>query len=560
MLGRTRRTPLVDLVVLLALLLGQRAVLGLDHGTFTSDEGSYALQAVAVADGHWDVEDPFVADSPDGALSSYVNSTIDTDGRVYPYSQRPAWPVVLGAAYDIGGEGALYLVPLLFALLVPLVAWRLASLLVGPGSARVAFWAAAVSPAVVVNSHVLWAHSASALVGGLAVLGAVEARRRLRVWPVAVLLAAVFVGVLLRAEGLLLAGALAAALGAGAVLDQRSRPDGAGPLRRDLGLAIGVGAVGIAGFLSSSAWRDAITGTPDELAARGSGGSRLRDAASGAVHDLIGSSARSGRTGLIALTVCVACAVLLGLRARRGLPDAAVFGVVALAALGVAWAISPDAPVTGLGGAWPIGIAGFIALRLEDRTQERLLLVCAGGFAAAVLVTNYAEGGGLEWGGRFLSPITVIGAIGAACLWRSAAAAAPNAVALGRTGGVPLLRAAGVLACVVIAGFATTAMRETRDGGAEAETVIAEIGAPAGLTTNEFLPNIVWRTRPTTDWIVVGSEAPGRPVSQAVDALRAAGIEWFVSVGVPVADLEDAGVAIESVDGQVVVGRTASAP
>lgn len=547
----------MDVAVLVLLLLVQRSVLGLDAGTFTSDEGAYAAQAVALADhGEWAVDDPFLADSDDGPLTSYVNATVDDDGQVYAYAQRPAWVVVLAAAYEVGGETAMYLVPLVAAVLVPLVAWRLASLLLGSagrGGARIAFWAAAVSPAVIVNGHVLWAHSASALVAGLAVLGVVEARRRWRAWPVALAAVASLVGVLLRAEGFLFAGALAAAIGLGALLDRRN----AG---RQLALAAVVGVGGVAGFLLQSEWRDRITGAPEALASRGSG-SRVESVVRGGLHDLIGDVNRSGRAGVLALTIVAAAAVLLGVRARRGRADATGFGSIAVVALGAAWAVSADGTITGMVAAWPVGIAGLVALRLPDRREERLLLVAASLFAAAVLATNYAEGGGLEWGGRFLSPLIPIAAVGAAALWSMLTAPQPTPEPQPARPAAPplaLVRAIAVAGCVVIAGFATTAMRGTRDGGAVVEELVEAAGAPVALATNEFLPNIAWRTRSSTDWIVVGDDAPGRSLSAALTAMGDAGIDRFVTVGIGLDDLEAEGVEVERTDGPMVVARLAS--
>ena len=79
-------------------------------------------------------------------------------------------------------------------------------------------------------------------------------------------------------------------------------------------------------------------------------------------------------------------------------------------------------PVTGLFPAWPLAAvgpppsfrrrgAGAVAQLLGGSS-----LLCAG----AALATQYSEGGGVEWGGRFLSPLLVpIAVLGVAGLVRS---------------------------------------------------------------------------------------------------------------------------------------------
>ena len=89
----------MHLGLLLALLLVQRAVINLDHGSFSSDEGAYALQALALGEDRWDIDDPFLDESTDPPATAFPNFVVQ-DGRVYPYVQHPAWPRLLAAGEE----------------------------------------------------------------------------------------------------------------------------------------------------------------------------------------------------------------------------------------------------------------------------------------------------------------------------------------------------------------------------------------------------------------------------------------------------------------------------
>ena len=140
------------------------------------------------------------ASRPERAPSSPTSPTPPSPSCCSP-DERLAGPV-----YGV------HVVALLGALAAAGAAWLLATELV-PARGAAAFWLVAASPAVA-NGYLLWAHSLSAALGGLAIAAAVRlARRGATPALVAGLAAALAAGALLRSEAVLFALVVAAALG-----------------------------------------------------------------------------------------------------------------------------------------------------------------------------------------------------------------------------------------------------------------------------------------------------------------------------------------------------------
>src|SRR5690606_2052230 len=69
-----------------------------------------------------------------------------------------------------------------------------------------------------------------------------------------------------------------------------------------------------------------------------------------------------------------------------------------------------DDLVPGILAACPVLAAGLAALRWQRlEPDRRALAVFVGAYAGAVIATQYPQGGGTEWGGRFLAPVLVAG-------------------------------------------------------------------------------------------------------------------------------------------------------
>jgi peptidoglycan/LPS O-acetylase OafA/YrhL len=225
--------------------------------------------------------------------------------------------------------------------------------------------------------------------------------------------------------------------------------------------------------------------------------------------------------------------VVLGFVAlRRPRPESnRVLGLVAVAAVGlvgVRMALYPTEAVTGLFAAWPLALLGVLLLRRRDRDQgdrdrQRsgvgLLLAVVAGFMAAVVLTQYPEGGGAEWGGRFFSPIVVALAVLAVTGFRHRLADLP-----------PLDRrwAAGCLSVVAVA-TAVLGLVTVGQGRARHERFIAAVTrhpAEVTVTTVQALPRIAWRTDQELTWMVTD----GSGLAPLLDRLDARGLERMAVV------------------------------
>ena len=526
---RLWRAPLWAHAAVLGVLLLALVLVMSPEASFTHDEGAYALQVSSLERGSWEYQYGARPLDPDGRWFPVALSWTDGE-RFFPYVKHPAYPVLLRWSTAVAGTAVgLHLVALLGAVGAAAAAWLLAGEL-GPSLRRPAFWVAAGSP-VLVNGTLLWAHAPSAAAAGFAlVAGARIARRALTPSTAALAATALAVGVLLRSEGLLFAGALAVAV---AFLRFRA----AGARAATAALAVLAGPAALAA-VAERAWVRSIVGhAVDDLTVRqgqAAPTSFLGGRLAGAFHSLL-----QGHDAVPAasLTVLVALGLVTGLGAgalRRWGPRSsrdltiAVVGVLVLYALRAVQ--HPTEAVTGLLAAWPVAALGLVLLR--RRTGGPTGDLCLGVvalFAGGVLLTQYTEGGGLEWGGRFFSPATVPLAVLATAGLASALRAVP-APARGRA----TAAVAGLVAASAVLGLVTVGRAR-----AEQDRLIAAAArhpAAVTVTTVGVYPRLAWRTHDRLRWM--STDDAGLP--ELLGALRAAGVPDVVLVtrqGVPPASL-----------------------
>lgn len=398
-------------------------------------------------------------------------------------------------------------------------AWLVAAE-VAPGASRPAFWLAATGP-VVVNAYVVWAHAPSAAAAGFTVLSALRIGRseRLPLGPVVLLAVSVVAGVLLRSEGLLLVLAAAAGLAwtAVRVSDPQRR-------RALLAVAVLAGGLGMATAGLERRWTSDIIGR--EFASRGvrdsvaPGGPlrRLADLVAGRAEGVWHSVLEGAYNHPTATVVVTAALVLSGFlvwSARRRAPgwERDVAGAIAVAAglYLVRLFLAPDQAITGLAAAWPVAVVGLGCLTRPSLVAGRPLVVVGALFALGVAASQYRFGGGLEWGGRFFSPLLVPMAV-------LAAMGLGDLVA--RAGPRNRLVLPALVSLALTPALAGLVMLRTNRPLVDA--VVAEV-ATAGpglvLTDSPVLPRAAWRTYPGTGWMLV---PPGELVEVA-DRLRAGG-------------------------------------
>jgi len=536
-LGRLWQAPLWAHVAVLAGVLALLYPLMSPSSSYTSDEGAYALQERSLAQGSWTYEYRAEPVDPEGRAFPIILSERGESGFL-PYVKHPAYPLLLRASTTVAGPVlGLHLPALLGLIGTAVAAWLLAGT-IDPRFRRPAFWLAAGGP-VLVNGFLIWAHAPSAALAGFALVGAARiagggpARR-----ATVVVVAALVGGVLLRSEGLLFAGALTVTLAA--VVLRRKGVAWAGAT-----LAV-LGAPPLAVALLEQAWISSIIGAPKEtLVTRSGGGSSsfLDGRLSGAWHVLMQGHFVDPAAGLPLL---LALALLTGLGVialRRWGPSS--LGKLVLA-VGLAaglvvfrYAGHPADPVTGLFTAWPLAALGLLLFRWRGAGPVAHVL---GGTSllcgAAVLVTQYSEGGGVEWGGRFLSPLLVPIAVLAVAGLVRALDAVPGP---SRRPATALLVGMGV----VSAAFAVASVGDLRHRQDELVAAVARHPQAITVTTRPSLPRLAWRADSRVTWML--TDEAGLP--GLLDGLRRAGVQDVAVVTDAEAPLSDLGAypALKSV-------------
>ena len=507
---RAWRAPLWAHAAVLSLLVLVLFPLMRPTSSFTSDEGAYALQVATLENGAWEYDYRAAPLDPEGRAFPIILSDSGPDGY-YTYVKHPAYPLLLQASSRLVGRTlGLHLFGLLGVVGTAVAAWLLAGEL-DPRRRRAAFWLAAGGP-VLVNGFLIWAHAPSAALAGLALAAAARiARRGLTPWAAGAMTAALAAGVLLRSEGLLLAGALAVSLAAVRFLQTRRLTTALTVAGVTAGPALCVAVV-------ERWWVSSIVGgSYAGVAGQGSAStsSFVADRLTGAWHVLFKGwfiDAGAGVAVLAALAVVAGGGFVALRRPGRGLP---VVVAVAVALLAVRFAAHPHDPVTGLLSAWPLAVLGLLLFRWRDAGPVAWLL---GGtvaiFALATLATQYPGGGGLEWGGRYLSPALVpLAVLAAAGLARAVAGVADEAA---RRRAVALLAALGVAFAVF--SLATAGALRVRE-----DRIIAAVErhpSPVMVTTRPALPRLAWRAGDRLNWML--TDDAGLP--DLIASLRAQGV------------------------------------
>lgn len=508
---RAWRAPLWAHAATLAVLVLAIFPLMRPTSSFTSDEGAYALQAAALDNGTWEYDYRAAPLDPEGRAFPIILSDKGSAGY-YTYVKHPAYPLLLHATSRVFGRTlGLHILGLLGVVGAAVAAWLLAGEL-DPRLRRPAFWLAAGGP-VLVNGYLIWAHAPSAALSGLALVAAARiARRGITPWAAAGLMVTIAGGVLLRSEGLLLAGALAASLAAVRFLVTRTPGPALAAFAVTAGPAVLVARV-------ESRWISSIVGRQYSAVAgqADAASSRLGSRMTAAWHVLFKAHFIDAGAGLPVLAALAVAAGAGYVALRRWGPASRRMLVVGVGAAGallaLRFAAHPHDPVTGLLSAWPLAVLGVLLYRWREAPPAAWLLGgTAALFALATLATQYPEGGGLEWGGRYLSPIAVPLAVLAAAGLARAVAGVPEA---DRRPAVALLAALGVISAV----FALAAAGALR---AREDRIIAAVErhpSPVMVTTKPALPRLSWRGDRIT-WML--TDDAGLP--DLLASLRAQGV------------------------------------
>ncbi|MDQ6798559.1 MAG: hypothetical protein M3011_11185 [Actinomycetota bacterium] len=478
------------------------------QGTVSSDEGAYALQAKALQHGSWAYDYKAAPLDPDGHAFPVVLSNRHGD-QYYAYIQHPSYPVLLnGVSALVGFTLGLHLLALLGTLGIAVSAWLMAGE-IDPRFARAAFWVAAVSPALV-NGYLVWAHTLAAAIAGMTLVLLVRTVRRGPAGRRTVVMAAgLAAGVLLRSEGLLFASVVAVVA---AAVAWRRPADACGDVSppgicvRAASAAValaGLACPAVAAALLERLWtRHIVGGGYDNLHDRAAGTPWLPGRLSAAWHDLLqGSYTGSGR--MLAPFALFAFVGFGALALRRWRDDSVVAlwigAAVAVGLAAVQFVVYPLEPISGLFAAWPVALLGLVLVRWRrEGPVVPILGATAGLFALLVLSSEYPDGGGVEWGGRFYFPLLVPLAVLAVVGLAGRLAEAPSA---GR------YVATGLLASVALSGglLGVASGARMRADAAGLAAAVARHPSPVTVTTVPALPRVVWSTDQNLSWMLTDS-------------------------------------------------------
>ena len=513
--------------VLAVLLVALVPVIG-TSASYSPDEGAVVHQVRALASGDgWILEHPLGELDPADRYYPLGSSSQGEDGRA-PFAKHPAYPLVLTVVQGVGGLGAMTLVSVLGTVAAAVVAALVAREVSG-GLERPVLWAVGVGSPLVFDAYLLIAHSLGAALVSTAVLLALQGCRRSRPAP-AMVGAALLVagGVLFRSEGLLFGLALGAGVAATGLARRRWALVGWGPALAFAGLAAAAGERWAQGRL--------LGGGAGPVAAPRVEGSFVGARVEGFLNTWIRPSATvPGTADLALLVAAVAVAVAVMVARRRGPTRLLVaLSVTAVGLSTYAFLADPGRVVPGLVVAFPLAV---VAIGLADRTYlddgGRLLLsVTAGVFLAAVLATQYREGGSAEWGGRYFAlavPVLAVLAVDAlarrapslpreARWWAGAGLVACSALLAG--GAVVALSQAHRFTDRLVARIGTTA-RATEPGDGDGH------GRPVVVSAYPNIPRLAWAVFGDGRW-AHATRSDGRELAAVLDG---AGVAELVLVG-----------------------------
>lgn len=416
-----RRIPFWAHSVLLAvLLLGLLPILNTGWSAFP-DEGLYTAQADALAHGSWKRERPAAEFDHDGAWTALSDATIVGAAEI-PYARRPLYPLLISPFWGLGGFTGLLLISILGTWFAGVFAGLTASIL-DPRAAAPTLWLVGAGSPLLFDAYLAVGHS---MVAGLSALLAWSIAKRVSsgessqatrlAWTGLALLVVIPL-VLIRTEGVIIAGGLALGL----VLVSFSR--GASRFKVDVGqLVLAALIVLIAGttYVMNTRWATSITAASATSSADLSVSARRPNTLATLWSSVLRPWFGDNQWASAAMFLVLLAAVLAPL-ALRFLPRFQLLGIgLLLLGAGAATVRAIQAPdlISGLLPATPWLIIGVASLRRSDLATRisHLLLVAAAVSFVLILTTAYGGGGAAEWGGRFfhaivpvLAPVAVIG-------------------------------------------------------------------------------------------------------------------------------------------------------
>lgn len=446
-----------------------------DNDAFSiPDEGLYAAQASQLLDGSWGSVRPTAGLDEDGAWDPVVGAIV-VDAEHIPYARRPLYPVALTPFYGLGGIAG----GMVLSVLGTWVAATVSGLIARRLDRRAAFmtlWLVGLGSPLFFDSYVLVGHTWAAGFAAVVTLAVIHLLRlrepgspgeaeppKPTEWIWAVTAVAGTVGlVLVRSEGLVLAGSLGAACCVAAISASGRRLR----LKWDyLGIGAGLLMVGALTYVLNDVWSRAITS-----------GDRFYSPVNGRNSDIVNSVWVSlvrpwypdNTHASAAMTLVLLAAIVAPLLMRPRRTRVLALGLALLGGgAAIFQALQAPSLVSGLLPTVPWIIVGWLSLgRDQFRAPTTRLLIGTSLIATvAISATAYGQGGAAEWGGRFYHVlIPVLGPVAAAGLLAAKDRCSP---AEWRVAAISLL--AGTIA---VASIGIRANRAERDINSRLESFI----------------------------------------------------------------------------------------
>jgi len=362
-------------------------------GYFFIDEAALYGQLEVMDDGKgWTIPRPFPDRDIDAVHVPMARSDVAED-EFAPFAKHPVHVVLARAAWEVGGEVGVRV--LSAVALVGAAAG--AAVLAGAGRrAAAAFWLTLGASPLLFDANLVVAHTLGAAVAASMFALVVRAPRRWSVFLAVGLLSCT--GALLRNEFLLLSAAGGLVVGFTAIRRRSTR---------DAALAGALAGGGALAYLFEPLLvRWAIGGRP---------GLDRSPTAGSSVGDIIVAAGRSlfeieglpgGTTGVLAIAITAVLVAVVAFTAGRPAPDLSLLAGAGTAGV-VAAAIFAGEPhlLTGLVWAFPavLVLVATAHRKVVVAPALRPPLAIAGVFAVTVALTQYSQGGGLEWGWRYVA-------------------------------------------------------------------------------------------------------------------------------------------------------------
>lgn len=409
-----RRPLLLHAAVLSLALFGLTMLVDVDRALFDADEGALLTQVELLSDGHgWFGTYPAADIDPHGRFNPIANS-LYREGEISPFPVRPALVALTTWSWQLGGVLGATLPGILGVVLAAAVAADLAGR-IEPRSRLVAFWLAGIGSPLAFYALALRGHGPTAGLVAAALWCAVRAMDRLersRWYLIAGATLASGAAAMLRREAVYFALAVliaSVATSGRARLLRTAVPAAAMLVGATVGTLIDQA---VSSYLFDTGLRGASTA--------GSGtfwenrlSSTLRLAMPGYPDD-----PAMGRTlAIVAVVLVIVAAVRY--RSRRDPTELVIGFAIGAALISLRLVLANRYMIPGLVPAFPLGISAFIlGSRRRGGSLLSLLTVATVVLVALVGLTQYAAGGGFEWGSRYAAlglvsgiPVATVGLV-----------------------------------------------------------------------------------------------------------------------------------------------------